>query len=688
MTSQQKSNLHPFVYSIKVVDDKYYPEIKSKELLTNTNCNVIIANDYNMYTLSIENNLMSLIKLERQDFHQHYFAVKNVYDSSYNNIIIENSFDDIAPYLDYCYETSELLLYYNKSNTVQNITKYKVEETELNFVIRQCSTDITVEQTDLNRLKSGFFYLSTNLYNYIYYPVIGKITIFKIDENGTVALMKNITGMEKYLSSVSLYLSDDDITLYIKTLSNRLNIMVDKLNTSDSTPIATVTVTDQLGVVNPGVTMLNDDVLNVIYGFNNDATNLISIANVSGTTDGEGNVIGLDLPTSRYNINKLQLYDEVLNPQQQNMTISLVNNIYNKKFSYFAYVSGTDQIRIVKIYHHPNGTSVEKYVPLLMWSTRLGAIDYYYDNPGGINLVSDSKGNIYVFIRDSVTYEVKIWVVMEYQVDLGHTEGTVVSSVDIIPELLKDMKDEYSIINSETYNFSITGMPTVNDVIISDIEHVNSETYLRFEYIDYNMLVLYPSIKTELQEDIKEAFVELYKNSSIDVYDIGSGTIPEGGYSHIKFSLPKGTLLKPCVIKGTTVISCDQDGRNIKEIEIENIKEGDYVINQSGKPVKILSHLISIIWAEKHNAPYLIPVNFFGENRPYKPLYISGDHGIMASNIKKEIMVYAKDISCLKRSKIMEEVEYHHLLLDKHEKNFFIANGLEVDSLHPGLYMQ
>jgi hypothetical protein len=33
-------------------------------------------------------------------------------------------------------------------------------------------------------------------------------------------------------------------------------------------------------------------------------------------------------------------------------------------------------------------------------------------------------------------------------------------------------------------------------------------------------------------------------------------------------------------------------------------------------------------------------------------------------------------------------VEFHHLQLESHQDNFYVANGLEVDSYHPVAFMR
>jgi hypothetical protein len=51
-------------------------------------------------------------------------------------------------------------------------------------------------------------------------------------------------------------------------------------------------------------------------------------------------------------------------------------------------------------------------------------------------------------------------------------------------------------------------------------------------------------------------------------------------------------------------------------------------------------------------------------------------------------VVYAEDITVLKKTLLGITVDFHHLLLENHQDNFYLANGLEVDSYHPGCFMR
>jgi len=692
MTTQQASNLHPYVYNINIVDPKKYPNIDELSLTTQSYTNFAIANDYNIYTVSITDTTLSIIRLQRQDYHQHYFA-QTVAVTKYNApvTIPVNTGISHAPYLEYSDLYNKLYLLYNNGSNTTIINQYTVEATGTRGLTLEWSNSIIGIAIDTERKYSGVVFSDILLYTYIYLPISGSISIYQtIKATGITTSLKSITGLSTGLSCVNMSLSYDYLNFYINTLSDKLYVLIADISATNGPAMSNVLISDQLNIVSPGITMLAEDVYCLIYGFNLDDKNRLYITNINGRVNSDGDVNGLDMPY-KYNLDKLSTYDEALDETQLNMTIAHTVNIYSRQFSYFAYVTVTDQIRIVKVYHQRIVNSViEKYTPLILWSTRLGAINYYYGSgtsAGGIHLVTDSLGKVYVFIRNGDTGLVKMWVIEEFPLDLGHTAGTITQPIDTIADLLSTLRTEYTIMNPVMYNFKISGYPNVDDVIISSITESGLNVTIQFEYIDYDMLVLYPSIRQDIQDAIIASFRTLYSDSNIDIINVGTGTIPDGEHTHIRFTMLKGTLLKPCVVRGTNVIVCENDGRNIKNIPIEQITEGSYIINQIGSPVKVLKHLNSKIWCQKHNAPYIIPVNFFGEHRPYEQLLISGDHGILVSKAGGKVNIdYARSINYLKQIQKEQEVEYHHLLLDNHDKNFFIANGLEVDSLHPGMY--
>jgi hypothetical protein len=261
----------------------------------------------------------------------------------------------------------------------------------------------------------------------------------------------------------------------------------------------------------------------------------------------------------------------------------------------------------------------------------------------------------------------------------------VVAPVDTIPNMLQTMTNDFTILSYDR-NIHVGGLPQINQVVIDSISNALNVIQLKFQYINYDLLQGFPAVVESINTLINQSFLTLYEDSGISVLNLDP-TAPslDGDSSNIIVNLPLGTAKKPCVVRGTEIIRMNNAAP--ERVAVEHIQVNDLIINQLGKPVRVLDHLRTTIYAEAHNAPFVIPKNFFGENRPYKRLLISGDHGILVANEPKKV-VYPEDINVLEKVLIGRTIEFHHLLLENHQDNFYLANGLEVDSYHPGFFMR
>jgi hypothetical protein len=436
---------------------------------------------------------------------------------------------------------------------------------------------------------------------------------------------------------------------------------------------------------NPGfVSFENDgvDMCSLVYGFNNDPNNIIQVAYIPNTVNNNNVITGLETPFY-YNINKYTLFSEVSQPGQTDMAIAVNTNPNNTNYVYICYVAGTSQLRVIKLYRNSIVGTYETHIPLLMWATRLGAIGDSFQ--GRMALVTDSIGSVYVFVRDAVSTAMSIWKIKEYILDLGHTESTVVAPVDTIPNMLRTMTNDYTILTLDR-NIHVSGLPQVNDVTIDSIVNNDGNIGITFQYLNYDLLQGFPTVVNDIRTLINTSFSTLYEDSGISVINLDPvAPSVDGNDTALIVYLPLGSAKKPCVVRGTEII-CFSDNKPHRR-PVEQVQIGDYVMNHNGKPARVIDHMRTIIYAEAHNAPFLIPKDFFGVNRPYRNLLISGDHGILV-NTKKIKVVYPEDVKILKQVLHGVTLEYHHLLLEHHQENFYIANGLEVDSYHPGFFMR
>jgi hypothetical protein len=90
-TFQQAAGLHPFVTKIKIVNPAMYPEIVQKAPKTEEWCAPAITDDFNMYTVTVSTNedtkTLSILKIQRQDYHEDYFTSELATTSSQNGVI-------------------------------------------------------------------------------------------------------------------------------------------------------------------------------------------------------------------------------------------------------------------------------------------------------------------------------------------------------------------------------------------------------------------------------------------------------------------------------------------------------------------------------------------------------------------------------------------------------------------------
>ena len=718
-TLQQAAGLHPFVTDMKIVNPMIYPTIENINVNTKEWCQPVITNDFNMYTIVTEPvtvtfningedvvKLVSqarLVKFQRQYFHENYFVATTATLPGGSPVIIQThsvyiDTTTFNPMLTYAVAQNILFILVNREVIDLNgettffmlLTAYKVNDgTEGGHDVRFLWEKIWTFKTDMN----------------LYGTMLGgegKIYWYKLDDTLlSIRPFDRITGVEAGIKTITLDQTYSYCKLTMSLVTNTYYITVRAGNIirmatgllSENDPLsAFITVATSSGVsvpTQPEVLALATEegksMCSLIHGYNYDTNNILRVVYIPNIVK-DGNISGLETPFY-YNLNKFQLFSEVQNQTQSDVSVSVTCNPNNANFSYIAYVATTSQIRIVKLYRNKvANTSFETHVPLVMWGTRLGVIKDTVDGKVGVNV--DTNGNVYVFTW-SDNGNIQISKIREYIMDLGHTEGTVIAPINTITDMLSDMTNEYTILTPRQ-GFLYSTFPNINEVTIDTV--VNDDGLkldIKFNYLNYTYLQAFPDIVSGIRNLITTTFRTLYDDSSITVLNLDSHAIGlEGDAYSLNVYLPIGTSKKPCVVKGTEIIRRTHEKAEL--IAVEHIRVGDMVLNHEGNYVKVLDHLCSTIYAQEHNAPFLVPRGFFGVNRPYKDLLISGDHGILVNyqstrNMKVE---YAENISVLKRVLLGITVEFHHLLLESHQENFYIANGLEVDSYHPGAFMR
>jgi len=732
MATQQAASLHPFVTDMYIVDPTRYPEITYKNITTGEWCPPVIVNDFNLYTIVTEaavegGGQARLVKFQRQDFHEQYFTAENATLKGSLSPIVFTDADSGAEYFNpiLIYDSTLtrriLFMLVNLPTSDQMVlSAYQVNDgSTLNDGSTGGPHDLIKLWTGNNTGNKTWSPRKTDMNHYGIF--LGKgaddgfyIYWYKIDGSLlSIRKFNRLTGAEGDTILITL---NQPYTYCKLTMSNfdtdtfYITVRTGDILSMASCRFSTKTVSIFVEVAVPLSTSLpaNIEILpfskgtgtdapymcSAVYGYNYDSNNILRIAylpNIIDKTATPYRISGLETPFY-YNINKFDLFSEVANASQSDMTLSVITNPNNADFMYIAYVATTSQIRIVKIYRNAVADKIyETHVPIVMWGTRLGVIPDSLNGKIGINV--DKEGNAYVFTW-STQKEIKISLLKEYIMDLGHTEASVVAPVDTIPNMLKTITNEYTIMTPQM-GLLYSAFPNVNNVTIDTIAPgAGGETdklILTLKYINYTYIQAFPTVITSLRTTIENAFKTLYEDSSISVLNLDPlGVNLDGTTTTLNVYLPIGTLKKPCVVKGTEIIRLRMTDQKPERVAVEHINVGDKVLNHVGAYVTVIDHMRSTIYAQEHNAPYLVPRGFFGRNRPYRDLLISGDHGILVSFMSQKNMtvVYAEDINVLKRVLLGKTVDFHHLLLEDHQSNFYLANGLEVDSYHPGAFMR
>lgn len=146
-----------------------------------------------------------------------------------------------------------------------------------------------------------------------------------------------------------------------------------------------------------------------------------------------------------------------------------------------------------------------------------------------------------------------------------------------------------------------------------------------------------------------------------------------------------------CLVRGTLVDTPEGPRR------IEDIRRGDLVLtrDRGAQPVRwIGSRTVDAATLAAHASlrPIRIRAGALGRGIPVQDLMVSPQHRILVRSAiarrmfgQDEVLVAARQLLALEGVEVDEtaaEVEYFHLLLDRHE--VIIANGVETESLHTG----
>jgi hypothetical protein len=782
--------LYPFISKIKIIDNVVNGNIQELILNSLNFCEPIIIDDI-IYTLITENTTptlkkMSLVKLVRQTFHDHIYRV---YPVLIGNLPIE-----FINYVDF---------FSVKLYNVKNVINLVNERVNLVYLFFTAESDVGRQSYNLRKyvvtqnnqftinlagiiseVPPGGARINTFQFENMFNQTFFCIGLYNLESRKLSIEYYNHNAIAKQQNNYNIDIGLDcrinltmtPLYIYIIVKENNGRILVGACSAANPNLANAVAVTLKSILVNEpdaGTVPCMPKMLSfannksLIYGFNNDTKNTIQLNFIDDATTVDQNAY-LN-PAYYYKINKFEMFNEVLEPEQSNMVVSVTSHPDNEHFFYVAYITGTNQIRLMKLFKKDNaaigaGVAVdnvlsnsllfttstpgtvtqikvdtivsitfkldgagdfltaerqvtehvtvngrdsfqintplrdgnairltdisfspykkEKCLPILMWATRLGVFgDLNFD--GQMSITIDNAGCVYVFSRYA-NNTLSIYKTNEFILDLGHAETNIVAPIETIPNMLTSMETNYSVVDLGNILINL-----FKDVVIDSINDDGKLMRITFKYINRNELIDAEELAL-VKNTIIDGFRTLYEDSSIIVLNLNPTNLfvdLGADASRITAFFKTGTKKNPCVLKGTEIVIFKNGKASL--IKVEKIQPGDSIVNHEGKYIKVLNHMISTIYTQDHNAPYFIPKNFFGQDRPYSDLYISGDHAILLTyknNLKK--VIYAQDIKILKQCFKNNVVEYHHLLLEDHQENFYLANGLEVESYHPNVVMK
>ncbi len=146
-----------------------------------------------------------------------------------------------------------------------------------------------------------------------------------------------------------------------------------------------------------------------------------------------------------------------------------------------------------------------------------------------------------------------------------------------------------------------------------------------------------------------------------------------------------------CVARGTLIATPDGD------VPVEELHSGDLVLTADGRAEQIrwiASRHVSggDLAADPTIRPIRISAGAFGDGRPARDLLVSPQHRVYLTGWQAELLFGAESVLVPAKGlvddcavgvdRMVEEVEYFHLLFDRHE--VILTEGLPTESFFPG----
>ena len=174
---------------------------------------------------------------------------------------------------------------------------------------------------------------------------------------------------------------------------------------------------------------------------------------------------------------------------------------------------------------------------------------------------------------------------------------------------------------------------------------------------------------------------------TIYTFNMDGGTLANGNTKVLYTDLVDDPVA-PCFTAGTLIMTPDG------ERKVEDLVDGDLVCTHTNGPqpiVRILSRKVSTYELKQNRdlRPIKISKNALGDNIPHTDLVVSPQHRMLIDGWRTEYLfgeaealataVSLKSDQTIRQINSNEDVEYFHIVLEKHE--LIIANGALTESM-------
>jgi hypothetical protein len=109
---------------------------------------------------------------------------------------------------------------------------------------------------------------------------------------------------------------------------------------------------------------------------------------------------------------------------------------------------------------------------------------------------------------------------------------------------------------------------------------------------------------------------------------------------------------------------------------VGDIKVGDKLLTDKNKESVVKRIYKEIKKVTEETKPYMVPKNYYGENKPNRDIFISGNH--MIKNARKNLWYRTKNV--FEQKWKSEEVTYYNFELENYLEDNMIVNGVIMES--------